>query len=129
MINPYSIYNFRYTVNIPLDEGITFDNNVGYLLYINVRKSIENATGMQIGINYDYKLFVIFTGELKQESDISAFFLLLIIPIGIIAVGASISFHKRKKSKNTRIILDDTPIPDGNTARRRIDGVLGGKDE
>jgi len=150
VIDPYSVYNFRYTVNIDVEylrkeakKNNIFNTSEGYLVYINVKKDLGDATGAQIGIDYNYKLFLIFTGELKQESFISSFFLLLIIPASVI-IGTSLLFHKKKKSKKVNVVPDINPIrtnenkerktfkdksiPDDNAMRQRIDGILRGKD-
>lgn len=81
IIEPFSVYNYRYTIKIPID--IDFNKNKGYLMYLNIGKDLGSATGAQIGINYDYKLFIIFTGE-KQGFTLSLGNML--IPIIIIAI-------------------------------------------
>ena len=107
-INPHSIYNFRYTVDIPLNEGIVFDNNEGYLLYINVKKTIENATGANIGIDYNYKLFLIFTGELKQGIVFSTW---MIVPIPVILItGTSLAIYKKKHHKKPKTTTNTKAI-------------------
>jgi len=97
VINPYSIYNFRYEVSIPLDEEIEFPNNKGYLLYINVRRGTGDVTGAQICIDYDYKIFLIFTGKLQvEEGFFKEWMLLVSIPIIVSIVGFAIYKQKRK---------------------------------
>lgn len=97
-INPYSVYNFRYHVEIPITSETSFNESKGYLIYINVRKTLENATGANIGIDYNYKLFLIFKGEL-DEGFILSTYQMMMIPIPIFVGGIIFSVYKRKKNK------------------------------
>jgi len=117
-VNPCSVYNFRYTIDIPQDSGYSFDKDTGYLLYINVKKTLENATGANIGIDYNYKLFLIFTGsEDKQEqtSFFNQWMIFLAIPF-IIMIPVIVIYKNKshKKKENTHKIkfpssIDVTP--------------------
>lgn len=156
IVNPYSIYNFRYTVNVDigyLREQAKKNNNIfntseGYLVYINTRKDLGDVTGTHIGIDYDYKLFLVFTGELqeeKQEDSISNLFILLIIPLSI-GIG-TILFHigKGNKSKKDKVTPSTYPIHakgnnqiktskdkltlDDDAMRQKIDNILGRRNE
>jgi len=136
VIDPHSVYNFRYAVDIPLSSEDSFDTSEGYLLYINVRKDLGNATGVQIGIDYDYKLFIIFTGELKQENLVFSLWMLLLIPIPI--VGGTLILYKNKKLKKVKVIpnansihvnnpgktIKNKPILDDDAIRQRLDNIL-----
>lgn len=111
-INPLSIYNFRYSVNIPITPDQHFDNDVGYLVYINVRKTLENATGANIGIDYSYKLFLIFDGELSEGLEINSFYL---IPIPVVIVGIVFTVYRKKHPKiKTPKAPKKTPKPEIN---------------
>ena len=145
-VNPYSVYNFRYTVNIPLYEEFTPNINEGYLLYINIRKDMKTATGVNIGIDYNYKLFIIFTGELEDRIDFSQWISLL-IPIsamGIFAIFHKVTEERRPtvsysgeknikkkdvepiyiKAERPQIIQEDEVTAEGDM-RQRIDNMLG----
>lgn len=103
LVSPCSIYNFRYIVDIPLDEDTTFSADEGYLVYIHIKKTTENATGMQIGINYNYKLFLIFTGELEQGIVFSTW---MLIPIPFVIGGILFITYKQKRRKDPFKIKD-----------------------
>jgi len=138
-VNPCSVYNFRYTIDIPLDSGYSFDKDTGYLLYINVKKTIENATGTNIGIAYNYKLFLVFTGEQQEQNP--AFSMWMLIPVPIVIGGAVFAVY-RKKHKKTHTIAPkktptvasssvtvkktpvDKPTVDSDDMRLRIDRML-----
>lgn len=141
VINPYSIYNFRYTIDIPLNKNYSFDSKKGYLVYINIKKTIENATGANIGIDYNYKLFILFNGELKQGL---SFGLWMFIPISLgVCIGTVFilnTIHKKKKTKQKHIRPDNKPVynkPEkiidkpiiNNTIdiRHKIDNILEGR--
>jgi hypothetical protein len=105
VINPLSIYNYRYTINIPLSKD--FNSKEGYLLYIHITKDMSNVTGANIGIDYLYKIFIIFTGETRSGMVFSQWmFLLLLIPGGI----GSLLFYKTKKKKHIKYVKNIEPV-------------------
>jgi len=99
-IKPYHIYNYRYTVTIPYEETPS-NNSVGFLVRINIKKQLLNATGANIGIDYDYKLFIIFTGE--KPSNINLLQLMFVfIPVGIGGVVFVVYKKRNNKDKNKK---------------------------
>lgn len=134
-INPFSIYNFNYTVNIPYNND--FNSKEGYLVYIHITKDMENATGANIGIDYNYKLFIIFTGETKQSMFFSQWMIMLLPIVPIIGI---LFFYKSKKKQhiknpiqNTKTVYNknhrDKIIVDNDVEiRQKIDNIIGRKD-
>lgn len=139
-IEPFSIYNFRYKVKIPFQNN--FNNSIGYLVYIHITKTMENATGANIGIDYNYKLFIIFTGE-KNSFVISQY---IIYAIPVISIIGLISIYKTKKKHAKKIVkINKKPEPiktvyytklneekttrlsDDVDINQKIDKLLGGK--
>lgn len=114
VINPFSIYNFYYKVNVPFSND--FNSNEGYLVYIHITKEIENATGANIGIDYNYKLFIKFTGEIKQGILFSQWMILLIPIFSIISI--VFFYTTKKKHKKTVIKPDIKPIYTKNNAEK-----------
>ena len=85
-----SWYNVYYTVNIPYEDAwkyIEQDISNGFLGYINVKKGRETTGGMSIGINYNYKIFSLFSGE-YQESTMGFYFF-----AGITAIIGGLALH------------------------------------
>lgn len=143
IIDPFSIYNFRYEVDIPLDEEDSFEASRGYLLYIHIRKDLGDVTGAVIGIDYNYKLFLVFTGVIEQEQNIAlGLFLLLFMPSWVV-LGIGFVLYKRKHKKidiipdtspvytnkdNTEIISEDKSVLDKDSMHQRVDDLLRRKD-
>lgn len=96
-IKPYHQYKFRYNLNIPLSSEYKFDTGKGFLVYINIKKKLENASGMNIGIDYSYKLFIYFEGKLEQ-SNLLTYLILIIGPATVISVSVIIYKRVHKKS-------------------------------
>lgn len=139
IVNPYSVYSFRYTVDISLDSDYSFDKDEGYLMYIIIKKTIENATGANIGIAYSYKLFLVFTGDQQEQEQESAFNLWMLIPVPFVIGGAVFVVYKKKHKKTYAVTPKKTPTahpvavkkpsvnkPSSNhdDIQRRIDGIL-----
>jgi len=104
-IPPFHVYDFYYHVDIPLtSEWASYNNSNGYLLYINVKKTIENATGANVGIDYSYKLFIIFYGKYAPNTSLLNTLILIIIPATAIGVTIVVVYKKRHKCS------DDTDI-------------------
>lgn len=115
-VNPYSFYSFRYKIDIPLDDTYSFDKDEGYLVYINIKQKIENATGTSIGVAYNYKLFIIFTGD-QQEQE-SAFSLWMLIPIPFVIGGAVFVAYKKKHKKTRTTTPAKTPTASSVAVRK-----------
>lgn len=99
-VNPCSIYNFRYSVDISLTEEHTFEANEGYLVYINVKKDLGDVTGAQVGIEYNYKLFLVFTGEQEQGFVLTQTMMIFILILpGSIIGGVSIFYIRKRRHK------------------------------
>lgn len=97
-INPRSEYRIGYTVEMPAISAYdAINENVsrGFLAYINVRGEALAGTGGIIGINYDFKVFVTFTGEYEEEATSSFPPWSVGIIVSVIAV-ASILFILKK---------------------------------
>ena len=114
-VNPFSVYNFHYKVRIPYDKAPS-NTSIGYILRINIKRQLVNVTGMNIGIEYDYKLFIIFTGKKIVESSINGYYF---IPLPFILAGVFLFFHKRKK-----LGIVKTKKKEKTIKRRNIDKPL-----
>ena len=103
VISANSWYNVHYTVKIPYEEAweyIEHNTSNGFLAYINVKKGAETTGGMNIGINYNYKVFSIFSGEYQEPTITMSFYFFA----GIISIiGGLVSYlvydkvEKRKR--------------------------------
>lgn len=65
-IEPYSKYKAYYTVEMPKVDtwnGIGKNTSNGFLGYISIKEKENPEPGGNIGIDYDYKVFTLFTGE------------------------------------------------------------------
>jgi len=145
VVNPYSFYTFKYAVNIDIEclrEQAKKNNNIfntseGYLVYINIRKDYEEVTGLNIGIDYNYKLFFVFTGELQEEkqgSSVSILSLVFMIPVAIF-ISAVALLYKHRNPKKASVTPDTKPgrnnprkslkeTLDDDVMRQKIDGLL-----
>ena len=97
-------------MNIP--ENQDFDVDTGYLLYINIKRDMGDVSGVNIGIDYNYKLFIIFTGKNEQKAEIfKGWMFYLMIPFNIISI--SMVVYIRKKNKKPIVkpkITDALPV-------------------
>ena len=76
-------------------------------MYIHIKKDLGDVTGANIGIDYNYKLFFIFTGIQKQEQVLPLVqFIMILIPI-IISCGVIFVLYKKRKQRKT--IIPPTP--------------------
>jgi len=69
-IEPYSKYKAYYTVEMPkVDAWESIDENTsnGFLGYIIIKEKKDANSGMNIGIDYCYKVFTLFTGEYVSD--------------------------------------------------------------
>ena len=85
-----SWYRIHYTVKIPYEDAwkyIEHNTSNGFLGYINIKKGTETTGGMNIGINYNYKIFSLFSGE-YQESTMGFYFF-----AGILAIIGGLVLH------------------------------------
>lgn len=99
IVDPLSYYSLGYTITIPQSEASKMQNGTGYLLYINIKKSLDNKTGARIGIDYNYKLFIIFSGKVSQGASfiIGGWFIVpLALIIGIVSVSVVYAIKRRK---------------------------------
>jgi len=119
-IDPYSVYNFRYTVNIP--EGKKFTTDKGYLTYINIKKDVTGESGAQIGIDYNYKLFIVFTGEPKEQGLVFSQWMLYIL-IPAIIIGGSLIVFSRRKHKKKDIVSTKKPVNNNSVTADNISSV------
>jgi len=113
-VDSCSIYNFRYHVDIPLDPRDPFIDNEGYLVYINVKKDLGDVSGANIGIDYNYKLFFVFTGEQDQGFILTqGMIIFMFIGSGGIIGCVSCVFYIRKrrhKKLDTNFVKPEKPV-------------------
>jgi len=111
VIKPYNIYNFGYTVTIPYEE-VPSNNSIGYLARINIKKQLLDVSGAHIGIDYDYKLFIIFKGSKNTEFDMSQL-IYVFIPVGIFGVVLFVykTKHKIPRKKPEKIVKKSVSKP------------------
>jgi len=106
-INPNSEYEVKYKVIMPTKdayESIKHDNNNGFLFYINIKSGEDGV----VNVNYNYKCFLVFEGEYKEQtifdSPFSIFIIINIILISIlICIGVVKLIKKRKLKKGVGI--------------------------
>ena len=77
-IPPNSEGVVNYTINIPISELPSYTNTTnGFLSYITIKGGTINANGNSVGVNYQYKIFMIFNGELPAPNPLPLIFIAL----------------------------------------------------
>lgn len=100
IIKPESSCKVYYNVSIPKKKVEVLGNNHGYLTYINIKKGMESQPGMNIGINYNYKIFFKFTRDTSES--VFSFSPFYLIPIGLVGAVVAIYFLKGKHGELDR---------------------------
>jgi len=98
IIPPEGTYVFKYTIRMSKEEAyksINKDTSNGFLAYINVK----GKTGNVLGINYNYKMFIVFTGVYNPTPGISIppHLIIVYIIIGIAILTLIVVTYKQKK--------------------------------
>lgn len=93
VIEPFSVYHFRYEIRIPICRVL--NDREGYLFYINIGRDLSNSSGMNIAINYNYKVFIIFTNVEKNMG--TPMWLFFLVPSCIIL--CTVVIYRKKNHK------------------------------
>lgn len=104
-IDPRSEYRVGYTVEMPAISAYdAINGNVsrGFLAYINIRGEAPTGTGGKIGINYNYKVFLTFQGEYKEEVTLSLSPWVIYVALSAVAVAVIILVFAITKIKRVR---------------------------
>lgn len=110
-INPLSTYQLGYSVFIPGIQRENLRSDTGFLCYINVKKISDQTSGAQIGIDYNYKVFLLFTDivepvMLNMGVTMSEMFGAFILVLAVMFVGV-LYWDKRKNKQTPRVFKDD----------------------
>lgn len=97
-IEPRSQYKAYYTVEMPKNrvwKGIDETTTNGFLGYIIIKEKKDANPGMNIGIDYRYKVFTLFTGECSSD----VFFIdpIYLIIFAVVIVGIIVTYILSKK--------------------------------
>jgi len=97
-IEPRSQYRAYYTVEMPKNsvwKHINENTNNGFLGYILIKEKKNANPGMNIGIDYRYKIFTLFTGECSSD----VFFIdpVYLIVFAVVIAGIIVTYILSKK--------------------------------